>query len=68
MPKPTAKPRTTKKSSLVIRGTQPDEMGLFRQRDKVSFNEFVAHTTVKNHSFFYCPTTAFLNGPKLKIQ
>ena len=33
LPKPTAKPRTTKKSSLVIRGTVPVEMELFRQRD-----------------------------------
>ena len=42
-------------------------MELFRQRDKVSFNEVIACTTVKNHSF-YCQTTAFLNGPKLQIQ
>ena len=64
LPKPTAKLRTTKKSSLEILGTQPDKMELFRQRDKVSFNEVVTRTTVKNHSFC-CPTTAFLNGPKL---
>ena len=61
------KPRTTKRTSFVIRSTLPDEIELFNQRDKVSFSEIIARTTGK-HNAFCCPTTSFVNGALLRIQ
>ena len=64
---PAVKPRTTKRTSFVIRSTLPDEIELFNQRDKVSFSEIIARTTRK-HNVFCCPTTSFVNGALLRIQ
>ena len=51
-------PRPTKKTCLVVRGTQPDQMSPFKQKDDVSFNEIRNMVILKNHKF-RCPTVAY---------
>ena len=54
VPRPTPAPRSTKKSSMEVRNSKPDEMDCFREMDKVSYNDIVDREVIKNHNF-RCP-------------
>ena len=60
-------PRPTKRTSLVVRGTQPDQMSLFKQKDDVSFNKIRNRVILKNHKF-RCPTVAYEADSKVYIH
>lgn len=67
VPTPTAPLRPTKRSSLAIRGSQPDEMDQFLQEDKVVFGNIVDRVATKP-DLFHCSTIAYTNDSRVYIQ
>ena len=66
-PKPPPIPRPTTRSSLTVRGTQPDDLPSFLQQDRVTI-EVISERVLSNNNVFYCPTTAYNDWYKLVIQ
>ena len=67
VPRPTPAPRSTKKSSMEVRNSKPDELHSFREMDKVSYNDIVDRVVTKNHNF-RCPVVAFCIYNSLNLQ
>ena len=62
IPNPPPAPRPTKRTSFVVRTTQPDELEAFREADCVSFNDIKERISLKCYNFC-CPTcTSYENG------
>ena len=77
LPTPVPHPRPTKRSSLTIRGTQPDEMDQFTQEDNVIFGDIVDRVTTKRDLFCcstkastedVCSTIAYMDNSCVYIQ
>ena len=67
IPTPLPQPRTTSRSSFVLRNQQPDQMDEFLKLDRVEFND-VAERVLKLNSNFSSPTTAYMSDDLLIIQ
>ena len=61
------KPRPTSRTSLVLRGTQPCEMTLFRERDVVNFEDIQTRVSSETDRFC-CQVTSYERGRKVIIQ
>ena len=61
------KPRPTSRTSLVLRGTQPCEMALFRERDVVYFEDIQSRVSTETDRFC-CQVTSYESDRKVIIQ
>ena len=66
-PKLPPKPRETTRSSLTVRGAQPDELPLFKEQDRVTYVKIKARLSSPSGNFC-CPTTSYEDNSSLFIQ
>ena len=50
VPRPTPAPRSTKKSSMEVRNSKPEELDSFREMDKVFYNDIVDRVITQSHN------------------
>ena len=65
LPAPPSKPRSTKRTSLIIRNMQPDELDEFQEEDKINLNSISETISTKK---FYSPVVCYEVDGTIHIQ